>query len=347
MLNILKEKLTFKHLKKYTIQLFLILLGVLFVSFGSGIFLVPFSIISGGITGLSILIEGVTSISVDILALIFTWSFFVLGVLFLGFKFSLQTLIATIFYPIFLSLILRTDMGITLVNLLMPSGFSATLVEGIITLPADLVIDTGHLLLIGILGGAFVGIGCGITFIGGGSTGGVDVLAFILNKFLGFKTSISSFLIDGTIVLVGLIVSIANNQSSHFVAGLIGIITAFVCSLMIELIYVKNNGAIFIDIISSRKDEIIKFSTEVLDRSATIFKVEGGYSKENKHMIRIICSRNEYIKIKDGINNIDPGAFVIFGECSTVTGEGFSKSHSSKSNLFSDIKKAIKSRNEK
>lgn len=339
-------KINKRQVLKSMWKIFLVVLGTLILAFGSGVFLVPFEIISGGITGIAILISDF--IDVDITAYILTWGLFFIGLLVLGFKFSLTTLISTILYPLFLSLFLRTGFAQSIVRLLLSSQdielLDSMWNNGAIIGIETLVISDGLLLIVGVIGGACVGLGCSLTFLGGGSTGGLDIISFILNKYTGLKTSISFFTIDATIVGVGLILDIVNQNGFKLVAGLIGIISAFICSLMIEIIYVSKEKAYNVDIISDKYDEFIKFSIEKLDRSATIFDVVGGYSEENKKMVRITFNRTEYIKVKDAIAQIDPKAFATFSQAILVGGEGFSRIQKSNTNSIKTLQKAIKNK---
>lgn len=325
---------------------FLVLLGTAILAFGTGLFLVPFNIVSGGINGIGILLAEAGILTVDIWQYIFYWGLFLVGSMILGFKFTLNTLISTIFYPIFLSLIIRTPMGLGLVNLLCGSeGIHAEMINGVISLNGVFG-DAGRLILIAIFGGCLVGLGCGITFVGGGSTGGIDIISFILNKYTGLGVSTATFILDTSIVCVGLIVDVANpsqgDVSANFLAGLVGVLGALSCSLMIEYIYSGRNSAYICDVVTDKPEEVSEYITKKLDRSTTIFNVTGGYTKEEKTMIRIVFSRHEYIKVKDALADIDPSAFVTYTQTKMVHGEGFNKNISSQDNTISRTQKIIK-----
>jgi uncharacterized membrane-anchored protein YitT (DUF2179 family) len=203
-------------------------------------------------------------------------------------------------------------------------------------------LDAGSYLLFGIFGGAFVGIGCGITFIGGGSTGGFDILSFIVNKFFGTNVSVNSFFFDAVVVIAGIIVDIVSNDSTKFIGGLVGIVSALVCSVAIEFVYNGLNVAYICDVITSKPDEVTKYVNEKLDRTTTIIDVVGGYSKENKKLVRIVCLRREYLKIKDEMAGIDPTAFMTFSQSKKVSGEGFSKNEKSTNTAASETINLIK-----
>lgn len=322
----------------------IVILGTFILSFGSAVFIVPFDIINGGLTGLGLIFLEIPflNIDIDILITIMTWILFFIGLIFLGIKFSLKTLLSTIFYPVFISLLLRCGVAQYIVSLLVSgSNIDVSADSGILVLSGLENLDIGVLIISGVIGGAFTGIGCGITFIAGGSTGGLDVLAFILNKYTAIKTSAATLIFDGLIVVSGIFIGLFNKSygSYKFIASLIGIISAVICSLMIEFIYIKQQGAYFADVITDKSEEIKNEIIKKLDRSVTIYNVKGGYTNENKICVRIIFQRNELLFIKDMIAEIDKNAFLIIGDCAAVNGEGFNPINSSKSNTLTEIKK--------
>ena len=175
MLNYIKAFFKKENLKRNIRSLTLVLIGTFIVSAGNAFFLIPFSIISGGVSGITILTA--EFIAPDIMSYILNWALFVLGLILLGFKFTISSLISTIFYPIFISIFLRTSILPEFLNVLLGEGSGFVLENGIITnLSQLLMVDGGFLLVIGLLGGMMVGVGCSITFHGGGSTGGIDIL---------------------------------------------------------------------------------------------------------------------------------------------------------------------------
>lgn len=333
------KKINYKILKREIFNTFLVILGTFIVAFGASIFLIPFDVNSGGVSGFALVLADYIPLDIDIIVTILTWVLFFIGLIFLGIKFSLQTLISSIFYPIFVSIILRTGLGVNLVNLLLNDGMSVSTSSSILVVEGLSNFESGRLIIVGLLGGVCSGLGCAITFLGGGSTGGFDSLCFILNKYLGIKTSISFFIFDAIIVLAGMIKNIVDHSSYGFLASCVGIFTAVIASVIIEFVYSKQKGAYFADVITTKVDDIKDRVIKELDRSVTIYNVKGGYSNEDKTCLRIIFSRNELTKIKDLIAEIDPKAFLTIGECSTVNGEGFSPLNSSKNNTLTDIKK--------
>lgn len=333
-----------KNIRNTLKTIFLVLLGTVLLSIASGIFLVPFSIVNGGISGISILLSKTGLLSVDIWSYIIMWSLFLLGLIFLGFKFSASTLIATIFYPIFLSILLRTSLAEGIIKLLLVDGMSIDKSGGTIVVTNLELMDVGRLIIIALTGGALTGIGCGITFNAGGSTGGVDILVFIINKFTNIKTSILSLIVDGTIIIAGIFVSIFGKNSQGLYSGLVGILSAAACSVMIEVIYNSGSGLI-LDITTTKYKEINDYIINVLDRSSTIYSAIGGYSKETKKVVRVVIRPREFIKIKDEVSEIDPKAFLFCYQAKQVTGDGWSPLVSTKQNTITKVSKDLKKKN--
>lgn len=326
---------------------FLTILGTFLLAFGTGVFLVPFGIVSGGITGLGIILNRATNIPVDVWNYIFMWGLFVIGIFFLGFRFSANTLLSTIFYPLFITLMMRTSFMSGLIEMLINNDtMNIIVVNGNLVINGLSKCEPGRLLIMALLGGAIGGIGCGITFQGGGSTGGIDVLSFILKKFFDLKTSISSFIIDGMIVVAGLMLTYfqGKDYAYQFLSGLVGILAAFVCSFMIEIFYSGRRGDYAIDVVTSKPKELNDYVIKNLDRTTTVFKVNGGYGNQEHSLIRICFDRREYMRIKDTIASIDPAAFIISFQCLEIKGSGFDKLESSKENAVSNISKKINSK---
>jgi len=274
----------------------------LFIAFGSviiaistGMFLVPGNIINGGMSGIAIILKAVWNIPVDVTVAVLSVVLFIVGLLFLGWKFSLNTLIATLVYPIALTIVMR----VLPAN---PIGF-------------DLTNET-HLLLAGIFGGALLGLGVAITFLAGGSTGGVDILYFIMKKYFDVKQSITAFLIDAVIIVGGMF-------AIGIITGLYGVISTFVSSMVIEFVFIGLSSSFLATIISTKWREINQFIQDDMERGSTIIPVRGGYVGTEYQMIQVAFDRKELNQLKEFIATIDPKAFAIFTNVKSINGYGF------------------------
>ena len=200
----LKAKLTKDEIIIQLKNLALVIFGTLVLAFGCAVFVVPFELVTGGVTGLAIVIDHAfgSLIPIDYLIGIITWGLFFLGLFFLGTDFAIKTLASTIIYPIAISLFLK---------LVDPS-----VMNGVLYLQGSAHADIA-LIISALFGGLCIGTGCALTFMGGGSTGGVDIIAFILCKyFKKWKSSTVIFIVDATAVVLGLFVIQEKKLSEYF-----------------------------------------------------------------------------------------------------------------------------------
>ena len=312
----------------------LVIIGTTIVAVGNIAFLVPLDINAGGLSGIGIIARFFAdpSFKTMVYNIIVTGASVILwlvGLLFIGKDFAVKTLVATIVFPA-ANWILTTVPGISTSisnfgELIKTSGNGPT---------------AGNYLLAGLFGGVFVGTGVSITFVGGGSTGGVDVITFLFEKYLKIKQSIASFLVDGTIVVLGLLLLLPRDNS-FLLPCLSGILSAFVTALIIEIIFIGSQTSYQVDIISEKWEEISKFAQDEMGRGATIIPAKGGYRGENRPILRIVFDKRQYNKIRVFISKVDPKAFVTFTRTNAVFGEGF-KAHIEENTISQEIKKRKK-----
>ena len=177
--------------------------------------------------------------------------------------------------------------------------------------------DMGYLILAAIFGGALVGAGVALGFSGNGSTGGLDVLSALLAKHTDIKQDVSGFIFDAILVIIGIIVF------KNIPSGLIGVLSAFACSLSVQYIYVSLNTFVIVDIISDKTIDIQNYIHNHLGHASTVVDVVGGYSGENKKMIKVVIYHEEQNDLRQFVANVDPKAFVSFTTAKAINGEGF------------------------
>lgn len=301
---IIETPFTKKDRRRIINDYLLIIAGSLILAFASGIFLVPASINAGGLSGIGIIVNylvdstiGIVDIVVAALAIIL----FIIGWIFLGTNFAVKTALSTVLFPGFLSLFIRLPIFIS---------FSSQLYSDLNN-PALLLIG-------GMFGGALTGVGVGMTFMAGGSTGGVDVITLLANRYLRIKQSTASFIVDATVVGVGMLV-----LTDKLVSSLIGVIAALLCAMMIDFVFVGKSSVINANIISVKWREINEYIQTVMERGTTIHHVEGGYQFDTYRLISVVFERKEYNELHRAISHIDPKAFVTFTQVQNVFGEGF------------------------
>ena len=200
-------------------SILLIIVGTLILAFGTAVFIVPFELVAGGVAGLAIIIHRLMGgfLSVDALIAILTWLLFFAGVFILGKDFALKTLLSTMVYPV----------GVTAFSKLSKPD----VLNGFFSLSGSQYSEIA-ILLAALFGGLFVGMGCGFTFVGGGSTGGVDIIALSLCRLVPrWRSSAVLFAIDGLTVILGMF------AIGDFVLAQLGVLSAFVSVTVIDKIY--------------------------------------------------------------------------------------------------------------
>jgi len=286
----------------------LIILGTLILAFGTAVFILPMNIVTGGVSGLSIVLSILLPfdfLNVDMLITIITWLLFFAGLIILGKNFALKTLLSTIFYPFATSVFLQLCSPDVL------NGFFY--LEGSAHGELSLIVSAAA-------GGVCVGAGCALTFIGGGSTGGVDIIAFTLCKiFKKVKSSVLMFCIDATTIILGMF------AIGDLVITMLGIFSAFIAALMIDKVFLGDSKAFIAHIITENYEELGDRVIEKLDRTATIIDAVGAYSGKGKKMVMVTFKRSQYADLIGIVNSVDKKAFFTIHQAHEINGEGWTR----------------------
>jgi uncharacterized membrane-anchored protein YitT (DUF2179 family) len=282
--------------------------GCLVLAFADAAFIIPCNIVNGGVDSMSVIfnyyLEPIFHINVsDIVIGLAQAVLWLVGLFFLGKKFSIYTLLGSVAFPLFYSLILRTDF----VHLI---GFDVLYNE-------NGAINEADLILAGVFGGALSGVGVALTFLGNGSTGGFDIVSFVIAKYTEMKQDVSGFLLDSLVVVAGLICM------NNVLMSLVGVISAFASALAVQFIYLYINSFVIVDIISDKFEEIQEFIHKEMGHGTTVIETIGGYTGEKRKMIRVVVYQMETGEIRSYIAATDPKAFVSFTQAKGINGEGF------------------------
>ena len=289
----------------------LVLLGCLILALADALFIMPCDIVNGGIDSLGIIFNyffgdklGFNISDISIAAIqILLW---LLGLFLLGKKFSLYTLLGTLAFPTFYSIFLRMDLA----GLLKITDFY-------LRHTFDGQLDFSVILVAGLFGGVLSGAGVALTYLGDGSTGGMDIIAFLIAKYTKIKQDLGGLFLDTTMILVGF----ACLQSWEL--ALSGIISAIAAAFAIRVIYVQNDNPVIMDIISDNPEPIMDFIHEKLDHATTLFEIEGGYTGEKKKCLRSVVYGTEAKDVRAFVSSVDANAFVTTSVASNISGEGF------------------------
>lgn len=264
----------------------LVLLGSFFVAVGFNLFLLPNDIASGGVAGISTILYALFNFEPSIVQWAINIPLFIIGTWILGKNFGLKTLVGTVMVPLFVSLTSQW-----------PPASSDPLIAAI-------------------FGGMACGLGIGIVFRGKGSTGGIDLAAQILHKFIPLPFGLCVALFDGIIVLTAMYVFSVEQ-------GLYALIGLFVTSRTIDLAQVGLNTSKSIIVVTDHVEEIRMALLNEIDRGVTVWRAEGGYTKTKKDMIMCVVNQNEFSRTTQVIKQIDSKAFIVVMNASEVIGEGF------------------------
>jgi len=278
-------------LDKITIRDYvLILLGSILQAGSLRVFLIPAKLASGGVSGLSQIINSFTGWPIGVMVLIGNIPLLILGWRFLGGpRFAARTAFAILSFSI-------------LVDIPLPF------------LPQEGI--TGDLVLNSLYGGVVSGVGFGLVYRGRGTSGGSDILARILSSWRGIPVSQSYLMTDAVIIfLAGISFSWEN--------ALYALVMLYVSGIAAESISQGSNILRTGLIITGRPESIIEEIFNRLRRGVTIMNAKGGYSGEDKSILLCVVTRAEIPHLKDLTKEIDPKAFLIIGQAHEVRGEGF------------------------
>jgi len=262
-------------------------------------FLLPNNMIDGGLTGASALLGMVTGISVDVWYFGINVLLLVLAWFILGKAFGVKTV-----YAIVLSSLLFRFLGDESLRCLWS-------VEGE-------VLYVGDGLLVPIIGGLLEAVGLSLIIIRGGSTGGTDILALIVNKF--WPITIGRFYLMADFVVITLLMFVPGHNFTNVVYGYV---TMGVCAYVLDLIMLGKESSVQVLIFSDRIKDIADYITQDMERGVTALKAVGWYTQEDRQVLMVMLRKNEFPELVKVVKDIDHRAFVTVIPANNVYGEGF------------------------
>ncbi len=269
----------------------IVIIGNFLLAAGVVLFILPNDVLTGGVAGIAVALFPIFHIPTDLMINALTIALFVLGALTLGKQFAIKTLLSTICYPVFISVLSSSVHAVEI---------------------------TDNQLLASIYGGVLMGAGVGLVFRTGASTGGMDIPPLIVNKITKWPLPTLVLVTDGLTVLLGALVYGVE-------AALIGIISVWLSSYVIDKTMMFGGQATKnVMIISKHQEEILQVIYQDLGRGATILEAKGSYTSENRPVLMVCVSKKQYPLLSHEISRIDPEAFVIVMDANEVQGYGFS-----------------------
>lgn len=278
-----KLKVEFTHAVKEFIY---ITIGVFSAGFGLKGFLLPNKFIDGGATGISLLLEHITTVNFGLLLILVNLPFLLLASKTIGVKFALKSVLA--------------------ISLL-------ALVVHFVEYP----IITEDKLLIAVFGGFFLGLGIGMSMRGGSVIDGTEVLAI----YLGRKLSLT---IGDVLLLINIVIFSVGAYVLSIEVALYAILTYLSAAKTVDFVVDGVEEYVGVTIISNKHEELRLMLTNKLQRACTVYSGKGGYRKDgqsfDKDIIYIIVTRLELAKLHTEIEKIDANAFIIMGVVKDLKG---------------------------
>ena len=288
--------------KKVLITIFdylIITVGTLLFVMAWTSFLLPNNMIDGGMTGASALLSMVTGVSVDIWYFGINVGLLILAWIVLGRGFGIKTV-----YSILLSTLLFRILGSNDFVWLQS-------VEG-----QPLYVGDG--ILVPIIGGLLEAVGLSLILIRGGSTGGTDILALIVNKF--WPVTLGRFYVMADLVIITLLIFVPGHCFTDVVYGYI---TMGVCAYVLDLIMLGKDSTVQVLIFSNKYEDIGNFVTREMGRGVTALKAVGWYTQEDRQVLLVMIRKTEMSQLVKAVKDVDPKAFVTVVPANSVFGEGF------------------------
>ncbi len=295
----------FRTVKEYA----LITFGMLLYILAWVIFLLPNNMVGGGVSGVSSLIQYFTHGAIKM-----GYSYFVINVVLLiialfvlGNKFGIKTVYA----------IVIASAGLNLFQELIPAEICQTL-----------AVDNGKLMS-SIMGGLLSGVGIGICMSQGGSTGGTDIIALIVNKYRNVSPGQMILAMDVVIILSSLFIPLQSGDGSlmefneKITTVVYGFILIAINGMVLDMTLAGSKQSVQLIILSKKHKELADAITNELHRGVTVLNGMGWYTKEPTQVLMVLARKYDLNILLRYIKTIDPEAFLSVSSVTGVYGKGF------------------------
>ena len=269
-------------------EILLIIIGSLLFAVGINYFAIPYRLSEGGVIGVTVITYYLFEWSPGVVNLMINAVLLAIGYKFFDKKTMIYTVIGIVFSSLFL--FLTEDVGHQL---------------------------NGDTLLAALFSGVFVGLGLGLMFRAGGTSGGSAILARLANQYLGWSLGKGVLIID-IIVIAGSVFIIGQEKAMYT------LVAVFLGSKVIDYVIEGLNSRTAVTIISEHSEEIRQFIVSNMSRGVTILEGRGGYSQNQKEVLYIVINQPELVQLKQTVSSVDKNAFVVVHEVRDVLGSSFS-----------------------
>ncbi len=286
---------------------FVITLGVISYVGAWAVFLMPNNLIGGGVSGLSAIVYYATGISMGITNFTVNAILLIVAFIILGRGFGIKTIYA----------ILMSSLLLQFLPGWIPSGFVEVFTE-----------ENGKMLCV-VMGGAMTGLGIGLTFTHGGSTGGTDIVAMIINKYRDISPGRLLLMLDFCIIISSLLVPsyLPDGSEMSFNGKIANIVYALVLvavnSYTVDVYLTGSKQSVQIMVFSKKYGELADEIAFRLDRGVTLLHSRGWYNKQDSEVLLVVARKTDLSIILSSIRETDPNAFISVSSVMGVYGLGF------------------------
>ena len=268
-------------------------LGIVLTAIGLEYFLFPNDIAAGGVSGIALVINGITGWNISIMVFILNIILFIVAFVVLGKGFGGKSLYATVILSVVMEIIEKVFNPVML---------------------------TENMFLASFFGSALLAMGSAIVFHQGASTGGTSILAAIISKFTPLGVGTALLLNDSIICLLAINVFGIDK-------GLFGFVSLILIGLLIDKFIDGFNTCKQVFIITSKADMVVNFINKDINRGCTVLNGKGGYTYSEVNIIYTVLSNNQFITLKNFIKENNPEAFITVNDSKEVLGLGFNDNY--------------------
>lgn len=253
------------------------------------LFILPSGVITGGTTGLSLIVREFFGAPMEVTIAVFNVAMFLLGAAVLGKAFALTTILSSFYYPFIFSILQE--------------------LLGNVSLTDDRMLQT-------VFSGLLVGAGIGIVIRCGASTGGMDIPPLVLNRKFGIPISALMYFFD--VLILGGQMLFADWEQTLY-----GMLLVLIYTMVLDKVLVMGRHQMQVKIISREYERINEMIRDKLDRGCTLLPVEGGYKREAGYAVLAVMSGRELARLNAMVMGIDQNAFIVINQVNEVRGLGF------------------------
>ena len=277
--------------KQMIFDFIIIFIGCIIASLGVNLFLVNAQLLSGGATGIALILQYLYNIPSGLTIFLINIPLFFISYKMLNKKFTLYSAV----------------------------GMVSLSISLIITKPLSNIVKVDDLLLYCIYGGVLCGLGYGLVFLRNGSTGGTDIIAMVIRKkYSNFEIGKLSFAINCIIVFISALIF-------GLPKALYTLISMFIQVTLIDKVINGFNSKKLLLILTEKEEDVIQYVIKDMNRGVTSLIAEGEYTHELRKMLYIAVTSSQMVHLKNKILKVDPKAFITIVDVSEVNGKGFYK----------------------